>query len=151
MDELIINFIKTYGLPLGLIALGGVVLLCILKYGNVFRKLAEKWRHFLYLTITIGFSLIASAIYLAASGQFSAVGLAIFTLDQAIYAIIKATPAGDLVSGLFDKLKAAIKKKTSATAAELPVVEQNDENAETTAQNGATPPTDGGNAQTPNK
>ena len=36
MDELIINFIKTYGLPLGLIALGGVVLLCILKYGNVF-------------------------------------------------------------------------------------------------------------------
>ena len=89
MDELIINFIKTYGLPLGLIALGGVVLLCILKYGNVFRKLAEKWRHFLYLTITIGFSLIASAIYLAASGQFSAeyffaVGLAIFTLDQAI-------------------------------------------------------------------
>ena len=156
MDELIINFIKTYGLPLGLIALGGVVLLCILKYGNVLRKRAEKWRHFLYLTITIGFSLIASAIYLAASGQFSAeyffaVGLAIFTLDQAIYAIIKATPAGDLVSGLFDKLKAAIKKKTSATAAELPVVEQNDENAETTAQNGATPPTDGGNAQTPNK
>ena len=42
MDELIINFIKTYGLPLGLIALGGVVLLCILKYGNVFRKLAEN-------------------------------------------------------------------------------------------------------------
>ena len=45
-----------------------------------------------------------------------------FTLDQAIYAIIKAR-RGDLVSGLFDKLKAAIKKKTSATAAELPVVE----------------------------
>ena len=156
MDELIINFIKTYGLPLGLIALGGVVLLCILKYGNVFRKLAEKWRHFLYLAITIGFSLIASAIYLAASGQFSAeyffaVGLAIFTLDQAIYAIIKATPAGDLVSGLFDKIKAAIKKKTSAAAAEPPAVEQKDENGEKTAQNGATTSTDGGDAQTPNK
>lgn len=156
MDELIINFIKTYGLPLGLIALGGVVLLCILKYGNVFRKLAEKWRHFLYLAITIGFSLVASAIYLAASGQFSAeyffaVGLAIFTLDQAIYAIIKATPAGDLVSGLFDKLIAAIKKKTGATTAELPAVEQKNENAENTAQNGATAPTGGGDAQTPNK
>ena len=155
MDELIINFIKTYGLPLGLIALGGVVLLCILKYGNVFRKLAEKWRHFLYLTITIGFSLIASAIYLAASGQFSAeyffaVGLAIFTLDQAIYAIIKATPAGDLVSGLFDKLKAAIKKKTGA-AAESSAVEQKDGSDEKTAKNGATPPTDSGEAQTPNK
>lgn len=41
--------------------------------------------------------------------------------------------------------------KPGYTVAELPVVEQNDENAETTAQNGATPPTDGGNAQTPNK
>lgn len=156
MDELIINFIKTYGLPLGLIALGGVVLLCILKYGNVFKKLAEKWRHFLYLAISIGFSLIAAAIYLAATGQFSAeyffaVGLAIFTLDQAIYAIIKATPAGELVSGLFDKLKAAIGKKTGETAADPSIIEKPDGTPAETAQNGAKTPTDDGDEQTPNK
>lgn len=156
MDELIINFIKTYGLPLGLIALGGVVLLCVLKYGNVFKKLAEKWRHCLYLAISIGFSLIAAAIYLAATGQFSAeyffaVGLAIFTLDQAIYAIIKATPAGELVSGLFDKIKAAIGKKTGETAADPSTIEKSDETPAKTAQNGATTPTDDGDAQTPNK
>lgn len=156
MDELIINFIKTYGLPLGLIALGGVVLLCVLKYGNVFKKLAEKWRHFLYLAISIGFSLIAAAIYLAATGQFSAeyffaVGLAIFTLDQAIYAIIKATPAGELVSGLFDKIKAAIGKKNGETAADPSTIEKSDETPAETAQNGATTPTGGGDEQTPNK
>lgn len=156
MEELIVAFIKTYGLPLGLIALGGVVLLCVLKYGNVFKKLAEKWRHFLYLAISIGFSLIAAAIYLAATGQYSAeyffaVGLAIFTLDQAIYAIIKATPAGELVSGLFDKVKAAIEKKTGETAADLSTIEQSDETPVETAQNGATTPTGDGDAQTPNK
>lgn len=156
MEELIIDFIKTYGLSLGLIALGGVLLLCILKYGNVFKKLDEKWRHFLYIAIAVGFSLIASAIYLAATGQFSAeyffaVGAAIFTLDQAIYAVIKATPLGDLLSGLADKIKAAIKCKIGKNTEDPPEIAKSNENGTESPKNGATEPTGADNAQTPNK
>ena len=39
MDELIINFIKTYGLPLGLNAQCGDFLQCKHKYGNKLMKL----------------------------------------------------------------------------------------------------------------
>ena len=143
MEDLIINFITTYGLPLGLIALAGVVLLCGLKYGNVFKKLSEAWRHVVYIAIALGFSLIAAAVYLLATGQFSAeyffaIAAAIFTLDQAVYAVIKATTLGDLVRGALDKLKAAIKEKFGKKAAELPAAEETDEKGAESAQNGAT-------------
>ena len=142
MEELIIDFIKTYSLPLAGIALAGVVLLCILKYGNVFSKLEENVRHWIYLAIAVGFSLIAAAIYLLATKQFAAeyyfaLAGAIFTLDQAIYATIKATPLGDLLSKAFDAMFSKIKKPTAEQITETP---EADKTHTETAEKGATTP-----------
>lgn len=94
MEEQILQYFVSYGLPLGGIALIGVVILAILKGCNVFKNLAEGWRHLLYIVISFAFSLIASGIYLAATGQFTlaifgTVALALYVLDQAVYATIK--------------------------------------------------------------
>lgn len=143
MEDLIIEFIKTYGLPLGLIAIAGVVLLCILKKCNVFKKLEEKLRHVVYIAIAVAFSLIAAAIYLLATGAFSAeyffaIAAALFTLDQAAYAIIKATPVGDWTDGLIDKIIDAIKKKLGKKAADPPATNETEEKRAESAQNDAT-------------
>ena len=69
MNEIIAFFAK-YGLILTLIAVVGVIILGIMKYCNLFKKLPEKSRHYVYLIISIGLSVIATIIYLLIVGQF---------------------------------------------------------------------------------
>ena len=45
--ENLINFFTAYGLAITLIALAGIVILGILKYCNLFRKLEERKRHYI--------------------------------------------------------------------------------------------------------
>lgn len=106
MNELII-FFQNYGLPITLIALLGVMVLGILKYCNVFSKIDEKYRHWIYIGISVAISVIGTVIYLAIAGQLDinyilTISAALFTLNQAFYSIFKATSINDLGTKVLD-------------------------------------------------
>lgn len=115
MEDLL-RFMADYGFIVSAIAIVGVVLLGILKYCNVFGKLAEAKRHYLYLLITVGASILATTIYLLIVGQFDAkymlaVSLVICALNQTFYNIFKITPVCKLVKKAIDAVVAYIKVK----------------------------------------
>lgn len=106
MNELII-FFQNYGLPITLIALLGVMVLGILKYCNVFSKIDEKYRHWIYIGISVAISVVGTVIYLAIAGQFDinyilTISAALFALNQAFYSIFKATSINDLGTKVLD-------------------------------------------------
>ena len=106
MNELII-FFQNYGLPITLIALLGVMVLGILKYCNVFSKIDEKYRHWIYIGISVAISVVGTVIYLAIAGQFDinyilTISAALFALNQAFYSIFKATSINDLGTKILD-------------------------------------------------
>lgn len=101
MNEILI-FFQQNGLWLTLIAVAGIVILGIMKYCNVFKKLNEKSRHACYLAISIGLSMIGSCIYLLCIKQFTftytlTLTGAVFALNQAFYTIYDTTTLKDLV------------------------------------------------------
>lgn len=115
MDELMVFFAQ-YGLPVGLIALAGVLLLGILKYCNAFKKFEEEDRHALYLVCSIGLSAIGSAIYLIITHSFDVryfftLLVAIYALNQAFYSIFKNTSFQDLMAKLLDRAINALSTK----------------------------------------
>lgn len=104
-------FIINYGWQLGLIALGGIILLGVLKYANAFSKIEKEKRKPIYLAFSIGFSLIATIIYLLCIGQFDVsyvitITSAIYILNQSMYAIYETTKLRDLVAMILDLIKA---------------------------------------------
>lgn len=108
--EALVFFFNTYGLEITLIAVLGILVLGILKYCNLFSKLEEEYRHYAYLGISIGISIIGTIIYLSCIGQFTseymlACTAAIFTLNQVFYNIFKVTPINKLFKMLFDWIK----------------------------------------------
>ena len=109
MNELLV-FFQNYGLPLTLIAILGVVVLGVLKYCNVFSKLDEKYRHWVYIGISVAISVVGTMIYLAIVKQFEinyilTISAALFALNQAFYSIFKATSLNDLGTKVLDILK----------------------------------------------
>ena len=136
--EQLIEFIKTYGWQLTLIAVAGVILLGILKYCKVFDKFEEKTRHFLYLLISVGLSIIGSVIYLACIHQLDTAfvftfATAVFGVNQIAYTIYDTTPLRDLLSQLWDKIVEILSKKDeegevvnpfSPTAIDIPTAVQ---------------------------
>lgn len=116
--ENLINFFTAYGLAITLIALAGIVILGILKYCNLFKKLEEKKRHYIYLTISVGLSLIGTAIYLFVVGQFEfnyflLIASAIYALNQTFYNIFKITPINTLFRKILDFLFKAAEEKVN--------------------------------------
>lgn len=116
--ENLINFFTAYGLTITLIALAGIVILGILKYCNLFKKLEEKKRHYIYLTISVGLSLIGTAIYLLVVGQFEfnyflLIASAIYALNQTFYNIFKITPINTLFRKILDFLFKAAEEKVN--------------------------------------
>lgn len=116
--ENLINFFTAYGLAITLIALAGVVILGILKYCNLFKKLEERKRHYIYLTISVGLSLIGTAIYLLVVGQFEfnyflLIASAIYALNQTFYSIFKITPINTLFRKILDFLFKAAEEKVN--------------------------------------
>lgn len=92
MEEMILQFISTYGWKLALIACSGIFVLGILKFFKVFDKIEKSKRKYLYAGISAGISIIASGIYLAVIGSFNWAGFgviagAIYSINQAIYAL----------------------------------------------------------------
>lgn len=112
MDELLV-FLETYGWQLALVAIAGVIILGILKYCKVFDKFEEKLRHFFYLLVSVGISLVGSIIYLACVHQLDAVFVftiagAIFALNQAFYTIYDTTSLRDLLKKLWTWIKSLV-------------------------------------------
>lgn len=104
-----------YGVAIMCIALAGIVVLGILKYCNVFKKLEEKYRHYAYLGISIALSIIGSVIYLACVHELTfsivcSLATVIFGLNQAAYAIYANTPIKELVVKVLDEIKKLIHK-----------------------------------------
>ena len=104
-----------YGVAIMCIALAGIVILGILKYCNVFKKLEEKYRHYAYLGISIALSVIGSVIYLACVHQLTfsivcSLATLIFGLNQAAYAIYANTPIKELFIKVLDAIKKLIHK-----------------------------------------
>ena len=94
--ETLLEFFKNYGLPITIIAVVGIVVLGILKYCNLFKKIAENKRHYIYFAISVGLSVLATIIYLLIVKQFAAgyvvaIALAIYALNQTFYNI-KGSP-----------------------------------------------------------
>lgn len=115
MNELL-TFFQQNGLWLTLIALVGIILLGVLKYCNVFKRLSESYRHVCYLAITVTTSVVGSIIYLACTRQLSmgyvcTLAGAIFALNQAFYAIYSTTSLQELIKKLIEWVKAFSKNK----------------------------------------
>ena len=124
MEELI-TFFSTYGLPLTLIAVLGIVILGILKYTGAFSKFEEKIRHIFYFGISVGFSVIASIIYLLITKQFEisflvAISAAIYALNQTFYSIFSVTSFDELCKMILEfiiNLISKIFQKTNTSRA----------------------------------
>lgn len=115
MEELT-KFLGQYGLPLALIAIAGVVILGILKYAGAFKKLEENVRHYVYIIIAAGVSLLGAAIYLLVNKAFEITyffGLAgaIYALDQTFYNIFKVTKLNDLAKMVLNWVLELFNKK----------------------------------------
>lgn len=144
MDQTI-DFFLVYGFPLTGIALLGIIILGVLKYCNIFQKIAEKWRHYIYLGISVGISLIGSAVYLLivkqfSAGYFFALAAAILTLNQVWYNIFKITPVNELATKVLDFIVQLFKKKLDGTPTEALDEKKTGETPTETAQNDATTP-----------
>ena len=114
--EQMVAFYTQYGWQLALIALLGIIILGVLKYANVFSKVEKEKRKPIYFAISIGFSLIATVIYLLIIKQFTAdyfftVALAIYALNQAMYSVYETTSLRDLIGKLVNIIKDKIKSK----------------------------------------
>ena len=103
----VVNFFTKNGFQLTLIAILGIAILGALKYTCIFKKLPEKYRHIIYLTISVGFSFIASAIYMKIQHNFelsSYIALCgmIYALNQTFYNVFKITSLNKLIENLID-------------------------------------------------
>lgn len=102
-------FLQTYGWQLTIIAAVGIIILGALKYANAFSKIEKEKRKPIYFAISIGFSIIASIIYLLVVHQFTfeyviGVTTAIYALNQAMYAVYEQTTLRDLLQKYLRKL-----------------------------------------------
>ena len=96
MEQMILQFITTYGWKLALIACSGIFVLGVLKFFNIFNKIEKSKRKYLYAGISASISIIASAIYLVIVGLFNWAGFgviagAIYGINQTIYALYENT------------------------------------------------------------
>ena len=133
--EQIENFFQQHGLVLTIIAVVGIILLGILKYCNVFSKVEEKYRHLIYLAISVGVSIIASIVYLAIVKQLSVgyvFGIAgsIFALNQAMYAIYANTPLKELLNKVINFIKNKITGNKENNTEETTTEEKNVTNSD---------------------
>lgn len=107
MEEMILQFVATYGWQLGLIACSGIIVVGVLKFFKVFNKIDKNKRKYVFAGISAGISIIASAIYLVIISAFNWAGFgviagAIYTVNQALYTVYENTGLRALVRKLGD-------------------------------------------------
>lgn len=133
--ENLINFLATYGVAITIIAIAGIVILGVLKYCNLFKKIAENKRHYIYLAISIGFSVLATLVYLLIVKQFEigyflTIAAAIYALNQTFYNIFKVTSINKLATKILDFVLSFIKKKIAANGGGNSAPPDNENNKE---------------------
>lgn len=116
MEEIMMLYLQTYGWQLALIAFLGIIILGVLKYANAFKKVKEENRKPIYFAISVGFSLLATVVYLLIMKQFEityfiTVATAIYALNQTMYSVYETTKLKDLVCKLLTLIKAKIVEK----------------------------------------
>lgn len=121
--DIFLKIFVTYGWQIALIALLGVVILGVLKYCNIFSSIPESERHYIYIAISVGFSIFAAAIYIfickgeADAGYLLSLAVAMLALNQAIYNIFKVTKINALARKLLDHI---FKRATNKTKEKPP-------------------------------
>lgn len=133
--ENLINFFATYGVAITIIAIAGIVILGVLKYCNLFKKIAENKRHYIYLAISIGFSVLATLVYLIIVRQFEigyflTIAAAIYALNQTFYNIFKVTSINKLATKILDFVLSFIKKKIATSGGGNPAPTDDENNKE---------------------
>lgn len=109
MDALV-AFYGSHGLPLTLSALAGIILLGVMKYCNLFRKIqGEDVRHIVYISVAAIFSVILAGVYMYMADTFDLENLTLFStnvfvLNQTFYNIFKATTLQGLLKKFLKKL-----------------------------------------------
>ena len=143
--ENLLDFFKNYGLPITIIAVVGIVILGILKYCNLFKKIAENKRHYIYFAISVGLSVLATIIYLLIVKQFTAgyvvaIALAIYALNQTFYNIFKITPINELGRKLLDFIVSIFKRKNGTKTPENTAPDKQPDDGTIHADSAQTPP-----------
>ena len=90
--NVIIDFFKTFGWQLFLLALSGIVILGALKWFGCFKKIKKDYKKYVYFGLSCAFSLIACTIYLVATHNFNwasylALCVAVIGLTIVVYAL----------------------------------------------------------------
>ena len=134
--ETLLEFFKNYGLPITIIAVVGIVILGILKYCNLFKKIAENKRHYIYFAISVGLSVLATIIYLLIVKQFTA----IYALNQTFYNIFKITPINELGRKLLDFIVSIFKRKNGTKTPTNPAPDKQPDDGTIHADSAQTPP-----------
>lgn len=83
--NVIIDFFKTFGWELFLLALSGSVVLGALKWFGCFKKLNSKYKKYVYFGLSCTFSIIACTIYIVTTNNFH--WLSYLTLCFAVMAL----------------------------------------------------------------
>lgn len=68
--DMLINFFKSYGWQIGLLALSGMVILGFLKWIGRFKKLPTSDKKYVYYAINCSLSIIACTIYIIINNSF---------------------------------------------------------------------------------
>lgn len=126
--ENLLNFLAVYGLPLTAIAVVGIILLGVMKYCNFFTKIDEKYRHWIYIGISVCFSVVGSIIYLCCIHKFDwnfilPLTAAIYALNQTFYNIFKVCTLNELCIKILDWIKEILKRKNNKPEGEIEDVE----------------------------
>lgn len=108
MTEIVV-FYSQHGVALTAIAIGGIIILGVLKYLDVFQKFDETKRHLMYILISVLLSMLGGAIYLLVTNSFEIksfvlFAIHIFSLNQMFYNIFKNTTFNDLVEKILNKI-----------------------------------------------
>lgn len=116
--EAIMTFYGTHGLWLTLIAVASIILLAVLKYTNSFIKYTETARHWLYIAIAVGLSILGAIVYMLITESFDAETVIIFTsnvfgLNQMFYNIFKVTKLKDLFKNIITTLVDYLENKSN--------------------------------------
>lgn len=71
MVDFVLDFFKTYGLNLSLLALTGIVVLGCLKWFGCFKKIKAEYKKYVYFGTSCVLSIIACTIYILAIHEFA--------------------------------------------------------------------------------
>lgn len=131
MDDLV-NFYNLNGIILTLIAIVGIIILGILKYAGVFKKLPEKKRHIVYMAISVAISIIGGVVYMVCTKTYTLDDCFryisnIFALNQTFYNIFKATTIDKLFETLLNKLAKKSAKKETEEIEEIEEIKETEE------------------------